>query len=94
MTRSLHEGPVLAIGDGIDRNVERFESDAALRALFVEAVAHGETACGNKHHRGSVLFVDDDRGQIAVGLAERESLEFGKDFVMCRSIHRAILYNS
>jgi len=92
MARCLYELPVLAVGDGVDRNVERFERDGALRTLPVEAVAHGETACGHKHHRGSVPFVDDNRRQIAAGRTERESLEFGKDFVMCRSIHRAIYF--
>ena len=73
MAGSLHERPVLAIGDGVDRNVERFESDCALRALLVEAVAHGETACGNKHHRGAVTIVNDDRREITAGRTKRES---------------------
>ena len=91
MTRCLHKSPVLAIGDGINRDVERIESDAALRTLLIEVVSHSETACGNKHHRGAVLFVDDDRRQLAAGWTERESSEFRKDFVICWCIHRALL---
>jgi len=92
MARSLHERPVLAVGDGIDRNVKRFKRDGALRTLPVEAVAHGETACGNKHHRGSVTLVDDDRRQFAARRTERESSEFGKDVVMVKCVHFSLLW--
>jgi len=61
-----------------------------LRALFVEAVSHGETACGNKHHRGAILFVDNDRRKHTSGRTECKCSQFGKDFVICWRIHSAL----
>ena len=90
MARSLYESPVLAIGDGINRNVECIKANGVLRALFVEAVSHGETACGNKHHRGAILFVDNDRRKLTSGRTECKCSLFGKDFVICWRIHSAL----